>query len=105
MVLAGDTVGWRNSALINQHTVTGDGFDSGPIQPGGGYFHDFTAPGAYPYICTIHPMAGRVDVFRLLLAGPGRAVARGAATTLRGGPPRALARSRSSRTPAAGFGP
>ena len=84
VVLAGDTVGWRNSALINQHTVTGAGFDSGPIQPGGGYFHDFTAPGAYPYICTIHPMAGRVDVFRLLLRGPGRAVARGAATTLTG---------------------
>ena len=83
-VLAGDTVGWRNGALINQHTVTGAGFDSGPIQPGGGFFQEFTVPGAYPYICTIHPMGGRVDVYRLLLTGPGRAVARGAATTLEG---------------------
>jgi len=84
-VLTGDTIGWRNSSLINQHTVTSTGFDSGPIVPGGGYFHDFTAPGTYAYTCTIHPgMFGEVDVFGLLMNGPDRAVARGAATVLTG---------------------
>jgi plastocyanin len=83
-VLAGDTVGWHNTAL-RDHTVTGNGFDSGHIVPGGGFIHDFAAPGAYPYICTIHQfMSGEVDVYPLLLSGPGREVARGAATTLSG---------------------
>jgi plastocyanin len=85
VVLAGDTVGWRNSSFINQHTVTAPGFDSGPIVPGGGFYRDFTTPGAYLYACTIHPiMAGEVDVYDLLLNGPDRAVARGAATALTG---------------------
>jgi plastocyanin len=84
-VLTGDTVGWRNSSFINQHTVTSTTFDSGPIVPGGGFFHDFTAPGTYLYACTIHPvMSGEVDVFGLLMSGPERAVARGAATALTG---------------------
>jgi plastocyanin len=85
VVLTGDTVGWHNSSPINQHTVTTAGFDSGPIVPGGGYFHDFTAPGTYTYTCTIHPgMFGEVDAFGLLLSGPSRPVARGAATVLTG---------------------
>jgi len=85
VALTGDTVGWRNSSFINQHTVTSAGFDSGPIVPHGGYFHDFTAPGTYAYTCTIHPgMFGEVDVFGLLMSGPDRAVARGAATVLTG---------------------
>jgi plastocyanin len=85
VVLTGDAVGWRNSSFINQHTVTAPTFDSGPIQPGGGYFHDFTAPGAYPYACTIHTgMSGEVDVFGLLMKGPDRTVARGAETALTG---------------------
>ena len=84
-VLAGDTVGWRNGSLVLQHTVTGNGFDSGPIQPGGGYFREFSEPGSFPYACTFHPIiTGRVDVFRLLLGAPPRAVARGAATVLSG---------------------
>ena len=84
-VLTGDTVGWRNSSFINQHTVTSATFDSGPIVPGGGFFHDFSAPGAYVYACTIHPvMSGEVDVFGLLMSGPDRAVARGAAVALTG---------------------
>jgi plastocyanin len=84
-VLAGDTVGWRNSSFINQHTVSSPAFESGPIVPAGGYFHDFPTAGAYLYTCTIHPiMSGEVDVYGLLLSGPGREVARGAATTLTG---------------------
>jgi plastocyanin len=85
VVLAGDTVGWRNSSFVNQHTVTSSQFDSGPIVPSGGFFHDFPAAGTYLYVCTIHPiMAGEVDVYGLLMSGPAHAVARGAATTLTG---------------------
>jgi plastocyanin len=85
VVLAGDTVGWRNSSFVNQHTVTSGTFDSGPILPGGGFFHDFTAAGTYPYACTIHSgMSGVVDVFGLLMKGPDREVARGAGTSLTG---------------------
>jgi plastocyanin len=85
VILTGDTVGWRNSSFINEHTVTSATFDSGPIVPGGGFFHDFTAQGAYVYACTIHPnMSGEVDVFGLLMVGPAQAVARGAATILTG---------------------
>ena len=85
VVLTGDTIGWRNSSFINQHTVTSGAFDSGPIVPGGGFFHDFTTPGAYVYACTIHPiMSGEVDVYGLLMVGPAQTVARGAATILTG---------------------
>src|SRR4051812_5413367 len=49
VALAGDTVGWRNSSFVNQHTVTSAGFDSGPIVPGGGFFHDFPTSGTYLY--------------------------------------------------------
>jgi plastocyanin len=85
VVLTGDTVGWRNGSFINQHTVTAPTFDSGPISPGGGYFHEFTVPGAFPYACTIHTaMSGEVDVFALLMKGPDRDVARGAETALTG---------------------
>jgi hypothetical protein len=85
VVLTGDTVGWRNSSFVNSHTVTAAGFDSGPIVPGGGFFHQFTAPGEYHYSCTIHPfLSGDVAVHGLLMSGPGRAVARGAATSLTG---------------------
>jgi plastocyanin len=85
VALAGDTVGWRNSSFVNQHTVTSAGFDSGPIVPGGGFFHDFPTSGTYLYACTIHPfLSGEVDVYGLLLRGPERAVARGAATPVTG---------------------
>jgi plastocyanin len=85
VALTGDTIGWRNSSFINQHTVTSAGFDSGPIVPGGGFYREFTTPGTYLYTCTIHPiMSGEIDVYGMLLDGPDRAVARGAATTLTG---------------------
>jgi hypothetical protein len=42
-------------------------------------------PGNYRYACTIHPfLSGEVDVFGILMTGPQQAVARGAATQLRG---------------------
>jgi len=84
-VLAGDTVGWGNGSFFNQHTVTSATFDSGPIVPGGGFFRQFNDPGPVLYGCRIHPiMTGEIDVYRVLLTGPDKAVARGAATSLMG---------------------
>ena len=70
-VRAGDTVEWQNTSLIT-HTVTDDPkrarspgdaslppgaqpFSSGDIAAGQVYFHTFTTPGTYKFICTIHP--------------------------------------------------
>lgn len=58
-VAAGTTVTWRNTSDI-PHTVTGSGFDSGTIAPGGSYSRTFTSPGSYSYWCTPHRGAGMV---------------------------------------------
>jgi plastocyanin len=58
-VAAGATVVWRNTSEI-PHTVTGEGFDSGPIAPGASYSRTFTQPGSYAYWCTPHRAAGMV---------------------------------------------
>ena len=58
-VAAGATVTWRNTSEI-AHTVTGSGFDSGEIQPGGSYSRTFTQSGSYSYWCTPHRQAGMV---------------------------------------------
>ncbi len=56
------TVTWKNNDSV-VHTVTGSGFDSGTIQPGGSYSHTFTATGTYDYYCAFHPsMIGSVTV-------------------------------------------
>lgn len=44
------------------HTVTGDGFDSGP-RTAGLFNHTFATPGTFAYHCAIHPaMKGTVTV-------------------------------------------
>ena len=78
---AGDTVRWNNNALI-WHTVTFDPaaaaepthvalpagaqpFDSGKLEPGHNFWHTFTVPGTYHYICKPHEskgMAGTIVV-------------------------------------------
>jgi plastocyanin len=45
---------WRNEDLV-PHTVTGRGFDSGVIAPGGSYRHRFAHAGRYDYRCALHP--------------------------------------------------
>jgi plastocyanin len=54
-VPVGTTVRWTNSGH-HQHTITSDTdlWDSGKLSPGEGYGHTFTAPGTYPYHCTVH---------------------------------------------------
>jgi len=80
-VRAGQTVQWRNTALIT-HSVTTDkfiaanpsdasvpagatAFNSGDIPAGEVYSHTFTVPGSYKYFCTHHEddaMVGTVVV-------------------------------------------
>jgi plastocyanin len=80
-IKAGDTVRWNNTSLI-WHTVTGDPaaakepnhvaipagaqpFDSGKVEMGGNWWHTFTVPGIYHYICKPHEnngMAGTIVV-------------------------------------------
>lgn len=69
-IRAGQTVEWRNTALIT-HTVTGDAskamnptdasvpagataFDSGDLKAGTVYSQTFTVPGTYKYFCKHH---------------------------------------------------
>ena len=77
-VLSGDSVEWRNHDLM-LHNVTASqaGLASGALSRGERYTHRFTAAGAYPYVCTLHPfMQGRVDVHPALLeAAPSSVVA------------------------------
>lgn len=61
-VPAGTPIRWRNPTPT-MHTITHDGcslgprclFDSGPIEPNGGYTAPRLAPGRYDYHCEIHP--------------------------------------------------
>ena len=61
---AGSTVTWTNKGKAPEgHDVKGDGFESGKLDQGQAYSHTFSAPGSYPYICSIHPfMKGTVVV-------------------------------------------
>jgi plastocyanin len=60
---AGLTVAWFNDDA-GEHTVTTiqnstypspEAIDSGPILPGGSFFHQFTKPGIYYYVDTLNP--------------------------------------------------
>lgn len=61
----GDTVTWTNQDQA-AHTVTSDGdgpLDSPDLEQGATYDANFSEPGTYDYICTIHPtMQGTVEV-------------------------------------------
>jgi plastocyanin len=64
-VAVGATVTWENIDGDDDHTVTStDGvFNSGVLPAGSSFEHTFDAPGAYPYVCAIHPeMQGTVTV-------------------------------------------
>ncbi|MFB7668676.1 plastocyanin/azurin family copper-binding protein [Kitasatospora sp. NPDC056138] len=66
-VKAGTTVTWTNTDP-DAHTVTSKQGSGGPLQSaalatGNTYSYTFTAPGTYPYYCTIHPfMTATVEV-------------------------------------------
>lgn len=58
------TVTWTNKdAMAHTVTSTNNLFDSGTINAGSTYKHQFTATGTYTYFCTLHPqMTGTVIV-------------------------------------------
>ena len=61
-IKAGDTVTWTNDGKI-PHTVAGEGFDSGAINPGKSFSRVFETPGTYDYYCRYHPSeTGKVTV-------------------------------------------
>jgi plastocyanin len=52
---AGETVTWVNEGP-SSHTATGPGgFDTGILRTGQSASHQFTSPGTFSYICSIHP--------------------------------------------------
>jgi len=60
----GDTVLWRNNSFL-QHTITSGTscspngiFNSGLLDPDAEFSHTFTAVGSFPYLCTLHCLAG-----------------------------------------------
>jgi plastocyanin len=61
-IRAGQTVEWANRDVV-AHTVDLSGVISNVLNRGDTYTQRFTAPGTYPYICSIHPfMHGTVVV-------------------------------------------
>lgn len=61
-ISTGDTVRWTNMDSTD-HTVTESTFNSGIIHAGQSYEFQFTKPGVYNYMCSIHPsMKGTVTV-------------------------------------------
>jgi plastocyanin len=62
-VKAGQTVAWHNGDVIT-HTATGNGFDTGPVPPGGtSSAIMFSTAGTFGYHCSIHPsMTGTLVV-------------------------------------------
>ena len=62
-IAAGSSVSWTNrDALV--HTVTGEGWDSGPVVPGATFTRRFDRPGRYTFHCTPHPFMTGVIVVR-----------------------------------------
>ena len=61
-VAVGAPVTWSNADPA-PHTVTGEGFDTGPLEPGSTGTVTFGSAGIFDYFCAIHPtMTGRVVV-------------------------------------------
>jgi plastocyanin len=64
-IKAGGTVTWTNggSQAHTATSVSGGGFDTGLVGPGGTYSLTFSQPGTWIYTCTPHPwMSGRLVV-------------------------------------------
>lgn len=61
-VAVGDTVNFTNQDSVT-HTVTGDGWDSGPLATGKSFSKKFDTAGTFNYKCSIHPtMTGVINV-------------------------------------------
>ncbi|HEX4734758.1 MAG TPA: plastocyanin/azurin family copper-binding protein [Thermoleophilaceae bacterium] len=70
-ILPGETVHWQNGSE-RTHTVTADdgSFDSGDVDSGTVFDHEFDSAGTFAYHCTKHAgMTGEIDV-RAVTLGP-----------------------------------
>ena len=69
----GGTVTWLNSGQ-EDHTATGNGFDTGTVAPGASASHTFPTAGTFPYVCALHSdMSGTVQVLAASGTDPGGA--------------------------------
>ena len=61
-VAVNTTIKWTNKDAV-AHTVTINSalFESGNINSGGTYSHQFTIMSTYPYHCTIHPSMTEIN--------------------------------------------
>jgi plastocyanin len=61
-VAPGGTVTWTLTGRA-PHSITGDGFDAGILDPGATFAHTFADAGTYDYACLVHPdMTGTIEV-------------------------------------------
>lgn len=58
----GDTVKWE--CILGTHTVTADDglFDSGLLNSGDIYGHDYLTEGVFPYYCKLHGKPGGIGM-------------------------------------------
>ena len=63
-VTPGSVVTWVNKGAQDHAAASDTGaWDSGVMKPGAKFSHKFTAPGEFPYTCTMHAyMTGKVFV-------------------------------------------
>jgi hypothetical protein len=70
-ITAGATVTWVNTGQ-EDHTATGNGFDTGTVAPGASASHTFSTAGTFPYVCALHSdMSGSVQVLAAAGTDPG----------------------------------
>ena len=88
-VVAGDLVVFRNNDLVSHDVRFAGGlFDSGVMGRFTSWSQQFGQPGAYPFICTLHPfMSGNLDVVAATLSAAPDGVLAGEALTLSGRAP------------------
>lgn len=93
-LVAGDTVIWRNHDLASHDVRVPSGpFDSGPLGRFGSWSQRIDRPGAYPFLCTLHPfMTGSLSVVAATLAAAPDGVLAGEPLTLSGRAPAGTAR-------------
>ena len=106
-VMTGDRVVWTN-ASTKTHNIKfeTEAFNSGRVPPRSGANHDFSVPGVYPYICTIHDgMTGEVGVYPLVLEGPVKRVRRGTSIAFHVRAPEGAGEVRIEADAGAGFAP
>lgn len=104
-VRVGGTVTWTNND-DEAHTATGDGFDSGNLNPGQTYSQTFRSAGTYDYVCSYHPdMTGAVRVVNASGQAPPRGDAGVAAGGGGGDGGHAVARHAGGRSADHGGGP